>query len=39
MVAVAVMILAHKAQNPLTTNDYHTMATVIKAHTFINIIT
>jgi hypothetical protein len=34
-----VIILSHKAQNPLRANDRHTVATVITAHTFINIIT
>jgi hypothetical protein len=32
-----VIILSHKAQNPLTANDHHTMATVITSS--INIIT
>jgi hypothetical protein len=28
-----VIILSHKAQNPSTANDHHTMAKVIKTHT------
>jgi hypothetical protein len=27
-----VIILSYKAQNPLTANDYHTMAMVMTAH-------
>jgi hypothetical protein len=34
-----VIILAHKAQNPLTATYFHTMATVLTTHIFINIIT
>jgi hypothetical protein len=34
-----VIILSQKAQNPLTSNDHHTMATVITKYTFTNIIT
>jgi hypothetical protein len=33
-----VIILSHKAQNPLTGNNHHTMATVGTTQTFINII-
>jgi len=33
-----VIILSHKAQNPLTVNDHHTMATVLTTQTFLNII-
>jgi hypothetical protein len=33
-----VIILSHKAQNPLTANDPHTMAVVVTANTSVNII-
>jgi hypothetical protein len=38
MTIATVIILSHKAQNPLRANDYHIIAPVIITHTFISII-
>jgi hypothetical protein len=33
------VIVSRKGQNPLTSNDYHSMAAAVTTHTFVSIIT